>query len=525
MATVKHIKIKNQNYNSTIQYLTYQHNEFTNKPILDENGNMIVRDDFLIEGINCSPASFGRECAETNRAFGKNTNFDEIKAHHYIVSFDPRDKEDNGLTMEKAQAIGMELAKAAFPGHQVIVCTHPDGHNSAGNIHCHIVLNSVRKLTVEERDFMERSSDHLAGCKHHVTDKFMKYFKQSVMDICQRENLYQIDLISPARVKITDREYWAQLKGQKALNEENSAKIEAGAKPEKITFETKKGYLRRIITTVMTDCSSLEEFNQKLLEQYGIEVNESREKISYLLPDQNKPIRGDKLGTDFEKQFIVSYFKNRFIGSRINTAPDSIIIGNSPAFKAIVDISTNTKAQQNPYYARQLKINNLKQEAKAKIFLEENGITSISQLDKMVSVSKTKLQETRSELKSVESQLKTVNAQIHYTGQYLANRSVYKQYLQVKNKKSFRSSHESELLLYETARKELKQLSVDSKLPSLKDLKAQKLNLTEMKNALYEEYTHSRALHKELSTIMNNVSKSSNNLFQYSLIDKEQIDH
>ena len=85
MATVKHIKIKNQNYNAAVQYLTYQHNEFTNKPILNENGNMILRGEYLIDGINCSPFSFGRECAETNKAFNKNTGFNEIKAHRIII--------------------------------------------------------------------------------------------------------------------------------------------------------------------------------------------------------------------------------------------------------------------------------------------------------------------------------------------------------------------------------------------------------------------------------------------------------
>ena len=108
----------------------------------------------------------------------------------------------------------MAFARSNFPGHQTIVCTHRDGHNSAGNIHVHIVINSVRKQDVEQQDFMERPGDALAGHKHHVTKKYLKYLKQSVMDICQREDFYQVDLLSPARVKITDREYWAKRRGQ-----------------------------------------------------------------------------------------------------------------------------------------------------------------------------------------------------------------------------------------------------------------------------------------------------------------------
>ena len=55
MATVKHIKIYNANYDAATDYLTMQHDEFTNKPILDESGEMMPRDFFLLEGINCDP--------------------------------------------------------------------------------------------------------------------------------------------------------------------------------------------------------------------------------------------------------------------------------------------------------------------------------------------------------------------------------------------------------------------------------------------------------------------------------------
>ena len=50
----------------------------------------------------------------------------------------------------------MEFARKNFPGHQALVCTNPDGHNSAGNIHVYIIINSVRALDVERQDFMER---------------------------------------------------------------------------------------------------------------------------------------------------------------------------------------------------------------------------------------------------------------------------------------------------------------------------------------------------------------------------------
>ena len=47
------------------------------------------------------PYSFDDECKATNAFFGRNSGFNEIKAHHYIVSFAPEDVRDNGLTPEK----------------------------------------------------------------------------------------------------------------------------------------------------------------------------------------------------------------------------------------------------------------------------------------------------------------------------------------------------------------------------------------------------------------------------------------
>ena len=115
MAIIKHISIKNSNYDAATDYLTLKHDEFTNKPILDENGNKIPREEYLIEGINCNPFTFGRECEATNALYGKNQTSDEIKAHHYIISFDPRDRDENGLTLEQAQKLAIAFARKNFP--------------------------------------------------------------------------------------------------------------------------------------------------------------------------------------------------------------------------------------------------------------------------------------------------------------------------------------------------------------------------------------------------------------------------
>ena len=459
MAIIKHIKIRNSNYDAATDYLCFKHDEFTNKPILNESGQMIPREEYLLDGLNCDPFNFGRECESTNAYFKKNNTRSEVKAHHYIISFDPRDKDENGLTPERAQELGKEFASKNFPGHQTIICTHPDGHNSAGNIHVHIVINSVRKYDVPQQSFMERPGDAKAGNKHRSTNKMLEYLKQETMILCQREQFYQVDLLSPAKIRITDREYWAQRKGQAKLDSENNKKIEAGISPDKTEFETENGFLRRVIITTLNDSNSMEEFQKKLFENYGIAVHESRGRISYKLPDKDRPIRGRQLGTNFEKEYLQDFLLKKKIPTlNIPTTSETKMHTQKPtmdqkSIRLIVDIEANIKAQQNKFYAQKIKVGNLQQMSKTLAFLQENGIGTLEELKQLLSSTQTDFDERRVSLKSTEDRLKTVNLLIKNSGQYLANKQVYGEYLKTKNKKKFREEHESELLLYEVARK------------------------------------------------------------------------
>lgn len=108
MAILKHIASKNANYGSAIDYLKYQHDEFHLVPVLDESGNMLLREEFYLDGLNCNPETFDLECELLNQQYHKNNTYDEIKSHHYIISHDPRDNADHDLTGERAQAIGLE---------------------------------------------------------------------------------------------------------------------------------------------------------------------------------------------------------------------------------------------------------------------------------------------------------------------------------------------------------------------------------------------------------------------------------
>ena len=50
MAVIKHIANKNSDYGESERYLIFQHNEYTQKPILDEEGHMILREEYYLDG-------------------------------------------------------------------------------------------------------------------------------------------------------------------------------------------------------------------------------------------------------------------------------------------------------------------------------------------------------------------------------------------------------------------------------------------------------------------------------------------
>lgn len=520
MAILKHIASKNADYGEAQRYLMFQYNEDTMKPILDENGRLIPREEYYLDGINCDPFTFDMECKELNAQYRKNQTFDEIKSHHYILSFDPKDTEESGLTGERAQQFGLEYARKNFPGHQTLVCTHTDGHNQSGNIHVHIVINSLRKHDVELQDFMERPCDSRAGYKHHLTNDYLSYLKQDVMDLCHREQLHQVDLLSPAERKVTDREYHAQRRGQKKLDTLNREMTVGGITPRKTKFETQKDFLRNAIDEAAASARSLEEFQKQLLDNYHISLKISRGRFSYLHPERGKYITGRNLGTRYEKEYLLSVWeKNSKCPLNLSPEPDTSdkqsAFANQndlPAFvfirselRLVIDLQNCAKAQANSSYARKVRLSNLQQMAKTVAYIQEHGYDTEDDLKSAFDEAQTQTTEMRKTLRSTEKKLREVNEQIHYTGQYLANKSVYREFLTCKNKKKFRLEHQTEITLYETARKILKEHSEDGKLPSMKLLKAEKEKLAARKSSQYEAYRNLREYEKELHIIQTNI--------------------
>ena len=547
MAVIKHIASKNADYGESERYLIFQHNEYTQKPILDDEGHMILRDEYYLDGLNCDPFTFASECQELNSYYHKNKNFNEIKSHHYIISFDPKDREECGLTGERAQQLGLTFAKKNFPGHQALVCTHTDGHNESGNIHVHIVINSLRKYDVPQEPYMEFDCESKAGYKHHLSTTYLTHLKQDVMDMCQKEGLHQVDLLSPAERKITEKEYWAQRRGQEKLDKLNQKMLEDGITPKETRYQTEKQFLRDAIDDAASTAKSPEEFAQILDKKYHIIFKISRNRYSYLHPGRKKYITGRNLGTRYEEDFLLQTFKEnvKSLSDRkmkieepqvpntvkdLQTAlsPDASDIPVPFIFiksdlRLVIDLQTCIKAQQSEAYAQKVKLSNLKQMAQTVAYIQEHGYDSLEDFHIALDQAFDQTSTARKSLKDTEQQLKDVNKQIHFTGQYLAYKNVYADYRKSRNKDKFYEEHRAELSLYDTALRILKEKSVGNKLPSMKALYAEKDRLIELRNMQREDFSNRRNYEREFRTVSANIDMILGKSYeQEQQIEKEQ---
>lgn len=529
MAVIKHIASKNADYGESERYLIFQHNEYTQKPILNDEGHMILRDEYYLDGLNCDPFTFASECQELNSYYHKNKNFNEIKSHHYIISFDPKDREECGLTGERAQQLGLTFAKKNFPGHQALVCTHTDGHNESGNIHVHIVINSLRKYDVPQEPYMEFDCESKAGYKHHLSTAYLAHLKQDVMDMCQKEGLHQVDLLSPAERKITEKEYWAQRRGQEKLDKLNQKMLEDGITPKETRYQTEKQFLRDAIDDAASTAKSPEEFAQILDKKYHIIFKISRNRYSYLHPGKKKYITGRNLGTRYEEDFLLQTFKenakslsdrkmkteepqvpNTVKNLQTALSPDASDIPVPFIFiksdlRLVIDLQTCIKAQQSEAYAQKVKLSNLKQMAQTVAYIQEHGYNSLEDFHTALDQASDQTSAARKSLKDTEQQLKDVNEQIHFTGQYLAYKDLYAQYRKSHNRNKFYEEHKAELSLYETALRVLKEKSNGQKLPSMKSLYQEKDRLTELREVQRADFYNHRDQERELRTVDANI--------------------
>ena len=528
MAVIKHIASKNADYTAAERYLVFQHNEQTQKMLRDEEGYPIVRENYLLAGVNCDPYNFAAECRKVNQKYGKNKDKREIKTHHYIISFEPEDRE-RGLTMERAQELCLSYAKAHFPGHQMLVCAHEDGHNKSGNIHVHIVLNSVRMEEIQPLPYEMRTCDTKAGFKHNCSRELMRYLKKDLMKMCREQGLNQVDLNRSNR-RVTDKEYHANRRGQEKLDQENAEKKARGEQPGQTEFQTELDKIRAAICEAVLKSGTSEEFIRIMREDYQIRVKESRGRWSYFPEGRKQAVTHRRLGDAFSKEMIETAIREQKEPLPAEHSEDEVrkknvtfvhseqkLIGRETGggkqtdkrktrtfsdmaeIDKVIDLEKNTKVRDS-----EAKIHNLQEQAKTFRFLSENDLLDSHNLDTAYASLTEQFRASRESMKETERQIKEQNNLIRLLAQYYKGRDTYRSYRKSKNKKKFRQEHRSELELYDQVQKDLKEILGEERFPSIQKLQQEKKRLLEQKKEQYEAYRSVREEWLEGGKIINN---------------------
>ena len=421
-----------------------------------------------------------------------------MKTHQYIISFDPRDAADNGLTMEKAQALGLKFCEENFPGHPAIVCTHPDGHNHSGNIHVHIVIGSIRTREVERKPYMQKPRDWREGMKHSSTAQTMRHLRVEVMELCEGAGLYQIDLLNGSKERVSEAEYWARRRGQQKLDLANAALTVAGQQPRQKKFETVKDTLRKQISSVLYRATSFEDFSDKLMQQYGIAVKESRGQLSYLPSGITKFIRAKKIGDKFDKAAVLATLQ-----ANVERKPKAQF--KQDTIGKLVDIQAKLKQGKGIGYERWAKKHNLKAMSQTLILLQEKGLLNEDALDQRIAELNTKFHESLTVVKDLEGRMKFNKELRYHIAAYTSTKSIAQQLKTAKRPAAFEEQHRAELTAYRAAAAYFKANNI-TKLPSPKKLEAEYAQLASEKANFYEQYKEAKEELLKLKTAKQNVA-------------------
>ncbi len=215
-------------------------------------------------GLNCDIDYAKSSFKATRELYGK-TGGNE--GHVIIQSFKPGE-----VTPKECNQLGLALAEKFAPNHQVAIYTH----NDTDHVHNHIVINSI---------------DLETGKKFNNNKQALRDLRDFNDDVC-REHGLSVPEKDTARLRYTQTE--------KAIADPNT----------KSTAQYSwKDEIREAID--QSQATNMDEFKDHL-SQYGIEIARVTPKsITYRHLDEDKKVRGRRLGEDYNKGGIEDGFERQ----------------------------------------------------------------------------------------------------------------------------------------------------------------------------------------------------------------------
>ena len=297
---------------------------------------------------------------------------------------------------------------------------------------------------------------------------------------------------------MSEAEYWARRRGQQKLDLANAALTVAGQQPRQKKFETVKDTLRKQISSVLYRATSFEDFSDKLMQQYGIAVKESRGQLSYLPSGITKFIRAKKIGDKFDKAAVLATLQ-----ANVERKPKAQF--KQDTIGKLVDIQAKLKQGKGIGYERWAKKHNLKAMSQTLILLQEKGLLNEDALDQRIAELNTKFHESLTVVKDLEGRMKFNKELRYHIAAYTSTKSIAQQLKTAKRPAAFEEQHRAELAAYRAAAAYFKANNI-TKLPSPKKLEAEYAQLASEKANFYEQYKEAKEELLKLKTAKQNVA-------------------
>ncbi|HEN7823668.1 TPA: relaxase/mobilization nuclease domain-containing protein [Streptococcus agalactiae] len=374
-----------------------------------------------------------------------------VLARHLIQSFLPGE-----TTPEIAHRIGMELCKKILKNeYEFVLSTHID----KGHIHNHIIFNNVNMIT--------------GKCYQSNKKSYHKIRYQSDK-LCKENNLSVID------------EFYESYKKKYKTNGkswyENEQEKRGTSWKSRLQFD---------IDRIIKQSKDWDEFLKKMAE-LGYEIKHGKH-IAFKPKDKPKFTRAKIIGEDYTEERL----KERIAEiSSIKTPAVKKRIGN------VIDMNTNVKVKESKGYEYWATKHNLQTMAESVIFLREQGIKSVKQLDEYILKAADERQNLQDKIKVIDKEMLLLSATMEQVNTVKKYRAYYKEYKANSSDKSFFEEYKAQITLYENALSELKKSY--SKLPDSKDILSKLDKLQEKKNTLMQEYSSAKSTMDELYQIRKN---------------------
>ena len=394
----------------------------------------------LISAYGCSAETADIEFAWTRRHA---IDKGENLGRHLIQAFAPGE-----VTPEEAHRIGLELAKEILGGkYEFVLTTHID----CGHIHNHVIWNAVS------------FTDH----KHYHSNKRSYYEIRRASDwLCKEHGL---SVIVPGQ-------------------ERGKSYVEHQAIRNGTSYKAK---LKAAIDRLLPACADLEDLLRRLQEE-GYEIRRGKY-ISCRASNQERFTRLKTLGINYTEEALVARIAGRPRPSKRPKVRDGSI-------QRIAVI----QGSQSPGLQHWAKLQKLKEGAKTINYLAEHGIDGYEALDSKLAELNAAVDDSLAAIKAVEGRIAELNLIAKYAATYRKCRPVYNRYRKSEDKEKFLRGHESEIILFEAAARELKRLGVVP-LPVAEKLEGELSELTAWKGTLYAQYTAAKRQAKEYDTIKRNL--------------------